>query len=102
MKAQSIMIYLINVIIGIAQTIIGLRIILKLFGASAGAPFVRWLYETSQPLLHPFVGMFPSPVLDGNFVIEFSALFALIIYSLVGYFLTQFIIMLDAAIRKRQ
>jgi uncharacterized protein YggT (Ycf19 family) len=102
MKAQSIIIYLINVTIGIAQTIIGLRIILKLFGANAGAPFVGWLYETSQPLLNPFVGMFPSPVLDGNFVIEFSALFALIIYTLVGYFLTQLIIMLDAAIRKRQ
>jgi uncharacterized protein YggT (Ycf19 family) len=102
MNARSIIIYLVNAIIGIAQTIIGLRILLKLFGASSNAPFVRWLYETSEPLLNPFVGMFPSPVLDGNFVIEFSALFALIIYTLVGYFLTQLVILFDVAINKRK
>ncbi len=81
--------------IGIAQLILGLRIILKLFGANKTAPFVQWIYETSAPLLYPFEGIFPSAALEGRFVIEFSALFAVIIYSLIGYFLTKLIIMFD-------
>ncbi|WP_407270540.1 YggT family protein [Radiobacillus sp. PE A8.2] len=95
MRSRSIIIYLINIVIGIAQLILGLRIILKLFGANKTAPFVQWIYETSAPLLYPFEGIFPSAALEGRFVIEFSALFAVIIYSLIGYFLTKLIIMFD-------
>lgn len=90
-KATNILIYLIHTIFAIAESILGLRIVLKLFGANTSAPFVQWTYNTSAPLLHPFEGIFPSAELDGTFVIEFSALFALIIYSIVGYFLTKIV-----------
>ncbi|MCP8615451.1 YggT family protein [Salirhabdus salicampi] len=95
MKGVSVVIYLIHGVIGIAQTILGLRIVLKLFGASTNAPFVQWIYKTSQPLLHPFEGIFPTKVLDGNFIIEFSSLFALLMYSLIGYFLTRIVLTVD-------
>lgn len=71
------------------EMLLSLRILLKFFNASSTAPFVRWLYGTTSPLLHPFEGMFPSPELEGGIIIEFSALFALIVYSFIGYFLTQ-------------
>ncbi|MCT8137803.1 YggT family protein [Anaerobacillus sp. CMMVII] len=93
--------YLINIVIGIAQFFLGFRVILKLFGASSTAPFVQWVYNTSQSLLNPFEGIFPTTVLDGKFVIEFSALFALIIYTLVGYFLTQLIWMVQRGIERK-
>ncbi|MBB6454245.1 uncharacterized protein YggT (Ycf19 family) [Salirhabdus euzebyi] len=89
MTRKPILIYVINVIFGIAQLILGLRIILRLFGANQAAPFVQWIYETSSPLLYPFEEIFPTHSLDGTFVIEFSALFAVLIYSLAGYFLTR-------------
>lgn len=73
------------IVITIVEFLIGIRILLKLFGASASAEFVRWVYETTDPLLSPFVGMFPTPRLSGVFVLEFSALFALVVYALVGY-----------------
>ncbi|MFZ2152537.1 MAG: YggT family protein [Microgenomates group bacterium] len=76
-----------SIILGIVEFLLGFRIILKLFGASAGAPFVYWIYETTQPLLKPFIGAFPSPRLEGGLVIEFSSLFALIVYAFVGYLL---------------
>lgn len=82
---------LIDFVISIVEGLIGLRVILKLFGAFSGAPFVNWVYETTNPLLQPFSGMFPSPRIEGRFVIEFSALFALIIYALAGYLLTAFV-----------
>jgi uncharacterized protein YggT (Ycf19 family) len=75
----------IHVVTTVVEGFLSLRIILKLFGASTSAPFVRWIYETSEPLLTPFIGMFPSPKLTGGFVIEFSALFALTFYAFISY-----------------
>lgn len=74
---------LVDVIFTIILGFLALRVILKLFGASAAAPFAQWIYATSDPLLTPFVGMFPAPTIDGLFVIEFTALFALVIYAML-------------------
>ena len=76
---------LINLISNLIELLLGLRIILKLFGASTASSFVAWVYETTQPLLGPFIGMFPSPRIEGGFIIEFSSLFALIVYVFVAY-----------------
>lgn len=80
---------LINFVLSVIEGFLGLRILLKLFGASTTAPFVTWMYETTQPLLYPFQGMFPSPKLPEGFIIEFSALFALIAYAFMGYIATE-------------
>jgi len=77
--------WLVNAVFGLIEFIIGLRVLLKLLGANVAAPFVNWVYETSQPLLYPFEGMFPTPRLRTGSVIEFSALFALIVYALIAY-----------------
>lgn len=79
--------YLIQVIFGIVEFMLALRIILKLFGANAGAPFVNWVYDSTASLIQPFVGSFPSPVIERGSVLEFSTLFALIIYAFVGWLL---------------
>lgn len=75
-----------GILVSFVEGVIVLRIILKLMGASTVAPFVRWVYETSKPLLYPFEGMFPSSQVGGiPFTIEFSALFALFVYVFIGY-----------------
>lgn len=84
-------IYLIsNIVFSLVGFLLGTRVFLKFFGASTTAPFVTWVYKTTEPLLYPFVGIFPNPQLTG-FVLEFSSLFALVIYSLVGYFISDLI-----------
>lgn len=84
----QILVSLVNFIVGLVELFLGLRIVLKLFGASTAAPFVQWIYETTEPLLAPFAGMFPSPRLSDGFILEFSALFGLMVYAFVGYLLT--------------
>lgn len=64
---------------------LGLRFILVLFNANATSEFVAWVYDNTAPLLEPFVGIFPDSRVDGTFVVEFSTLFAIIVYALVGY-----------------
>lgn len=81
--------FLVNLVTSLIEGLLGLRIVLKLLGASTVAPFVSWIYETTQPLLTPFAGMFPSPKLPEGFVIEFSALFALVVYAFIGYLITE-------------
>ena len=85
---------LVNGIISLVELLISVRIILKLFGASTTAPFVQWVYETSAPLLEPFLGMFPSPNLTGGFVLEFSAIFALFVYAFIGYIVLEILAIL--------
>ncbi len=74
----------------VVSTLLTLRFVLKLFGANQSNTFVRWAYESSAEILGPFRGIFPAPNLDG-FVIEFSTLFALVIYGIVGMIVLYFI-----------
>jgi len=60
-------------------------VILRLFAANQDAPFVRWIYEVTMPLLYPFRGIFPSPAATGGYVLELPTIFALILYALAGY-----------------
>lgn len=74
-----------DIIFTFIEGLICLRIILKFFGANPFTPFVAWVYQTSKPLLAPFEGMFPSATTQGGFVLEVSALFALLVYVFAGY-----------------
>lgn len=89
--SPDFLILLTNVIIDITESLLALRLILKLFGASTVAPFVRWVYETTDTLIAPFSGMFPSPKLTAGLTIEFSALFAIIFYIFIAYIITEVI-----------
>lgn len=80
---QNIAKSLVNIVLTVVGALLGLRLILKLFGANADNSFVNWIYESSAEILGPFRGIFPSPNLDG-FVIEFSTLFALMVYAILG------------------
>ena len=48
----------------LVELFLALRLILKLFGANAGTPFVNWVYEMSGVLLDPFRGIFPMEQLE--------------------------------------
>ncbi len=99
---RQLLISITDLVIGLIEFLIGLRVILKIFGASQSASFVSWVNETTQPLVQPFAGIFPSPRLEGLFVIEFSALFALVVYALIGYLIASVLVTLPMVDRYRQ
>jgi uncharacterized protein YggT (Ycf19 family) len=86
---------LIHLIIGLAEIVLVLRIILRLFAANPTASFVHWIYTTSNTLLEPFRGIFQTGVIDKSYVLDFTALFALVIYGLIGALLIYFVDFLD-------
>ena len=82
---QTIARIIVNVMLGVVAFFLGLRFILRLFGADGSNGFANWIYETSSEILGPFRGIFPSANLDG-FVIEFTTIFALLVYAIIGMF----------------
>lgn len=78
---------LLDVVITLVTALLGLRLLIKLFGGNADNLFVRGLYVISAPLVAPFASMFPSLTLENGYVLEFAAVFALIVYAVLAHLL---------------
>ncbi len=76
---------IVTLVVGVAQVMLGLRFLLRFLGAGKSAPFARWVYVNSQSLVAPFEGIFPTTKALGLFSLDFSTLFGLMVYSVVGY-----------------
>jgi len=71
-------------IFGVIETLLAMRFVLLLLGASEASPFVNLIYGLSRPFALPFQGIFGEPAFSGS-VIAWSALVGIIIYALVAY-----------------
>jgi len=96
MVTAQILLFLTNLIFSVIEFLIGLRILLRLLGASSAAPFAAWVYDTTDQIISPFLGMFPSPKLSGGLTIEISALFAFLVYAFIAYLIAELIAFLEA------
>lgn len=90
MITNTILVSLVNFVFGFIEALLGLRLILRFFSAG-GAPFVQWIYRTSDTLIYPFRGMFPNPVLSGGYLVEINTLIALLAYALLGYLIGELV-----------
>ena len=70
-------------IVGFIDVLIAIRFILKLFGANP-APFVRFIYDVTWPLVAPFHGIFNTSQVGAS-VFETESLVAIAIYTLIGW-----------------
>lgn len=91
MKSYRYLPKLIDFVVGLVEIILTFRLVLKLLSANPNTPFVRWIYQSSEPILKPFNGIFPSPALEGRSLLEFSTLFALMVYAIVGFYVNELI-----------
>ena len=87
MKTNVLATNLVNLFLAVVEGFLGIRFILKLFGANATNGFVSWIYDMSAVLLQPFRGIFPVKVLENKYVLEFSTLFAMMMYAILALIL---------------
>jgi uncharacterized protein YggT (Ycf19 family) len=80
--------YLVYTFTIIALVILVLGFFLLLFGANPEAGFAEWVYRSLDRVMAPFRGIFESIQLNGDSVLDTSVLFAMIIYGIVGMFLS--------------
>jgi uncharacterized protein YggT (Ycf19 family) len=85
---------IISAIVGIITLLVGLRFAMLLFGVNPDIPLVSWIYHVSAPLVAPFSGII-NPFnlsftgLSVQSVLDWSALIALFVYSIVGSILVR-------------
>jgi uncharacterized protein YggT (Ycf19 family) len=65
--------------------ILGIRVFLLAFSANSTTPFVNFIYTTSARFLQPFRGIFPPQPVGQTGYLDVAALFAIIMYGLLGW-----------------
>lgn len=75
-------------VIGVAESLIGLRVLLKMMAANPGNPFANFVYAITDLYLWPFHGLTTNPSSDG-LVLEVSSVIGMIVYLLLAWALTE-------------
>ena len=77
---------IVGLIFGVLVTLIGLRIVLLLFGANAGNALVDFIYGVTEPLVSPVRGVFNMDVIapTGASILDVAALVSLVGWSLIA------------------
>lgn len=71
--------------VGLAEIILGLSFIFRLFDADKTNGFVNWVYGMAAPLLEPIRGVFPAVEYSNKYVLDMPTLFAIAAYAFAGY-----------------
>lgn len=75
-------------ILGVVETLLFFRVILKLFAANPLSGFVNFIYTLSNPFALPFYGIFRISASQGS-ILEWTTLFAMIVYLILAYGLVE-------------
>jgi hypothetical protein len=102
MRMRATAVNLLNLFVGVVELGLGLRFIFKLFGANAAQGFVSWVYEMTSGLLDPFRGIFPTKVFENHYVLEFTTLFAMMVYAVLGLVIVALIANLTEPVSSRK
>jgi uncharacterized protein YggT (Ycf19 family) len=65
--------------------VLALRVFLLAASANPNTPFVDFIYNTSSTFLQPFRGIFPPRDVHNGGYLDVAAMFAIIIYGLIGW-----------------
>ncbi|MGE5606154.1 MAG: YggT family protein [Bacteroidota bacterium] len=83
---------IVRYLMGLIETLLGFRFILKLLGANPAAGFSSFIYRISYPLAAPFLNVFRIIQISGS-VFEWTTLLAMIVYSLIAWALIKLLLM---------
>jgi len=70
-------------ILGVFETVLAFRFLLKLFGANAASGFAGFIYDLSYPFVAPFLNVFRISRVEGS-VFEWTTLLAMLVYWIVA------------------
>lgn len=85
LKFSKVIAYIMYAWVFFGTIVLSLRLFLLAFSANATTPFVDFIYRTSSDYLEPFRGIFPPKSVGETGYLDVAALFAIIIYLLIGW-----------------
>lgn len=71
-------------ILGVVDVLLGLRFLLRLFGANPAAGFTDFIYKATAPLVEPFINVIRSGRIETG-IVEWSTLLAMLVYWLLAW-----------------
>lgn len=71
-------------ILGFIEVLLAFRIVLKMLGANPSIGFTNFIYTITSPFTSPFNGVL-GPSITGSSMIEWSTIFAAIVYLCVAW-----------------
>lgn len=75
-------------ILGVIETLLVFRLVLKALGANSTSGFTNLIYTISDPFALPFRGIFQTQVVEGS-VFEWSTIVAGVVYFILAYGIVQ-------------
>ena len=69
---------------GVLETLIGIRVLLRLVAANPEAGFAAFIYDVTALFLTPFIGLTNDPSANES-VLEISSLIAMLVYALLAW-----------------
>ncbi len=75
---------------GALESLLALRVILKLVAANPSNPFAALVYNLSDFFVWPFVGLTITPSAAG-IVVEISTFIAMLVYAIIGWMIVSLI-----------
>lgn len=82
---------------GIVDGLLVFRFILKLVAADPGSGFANFVYSLTNVLVAPFGGIISLPPAQNGSIIDFAALFAILVYTVVAVVVIQLLRILFAS-----
>ena len=83
-RIARVLVYLVYGLAVASLVILLIAFFLKLFSASESAPFVQWIYRSTNRIMQPFRGIFPTVEGESGSVLDVSLLFAMLMYGLLA------------------
>lgn len=102
MYRQSLLEGIVNFFVGLAELILGLRVLFLFIDANPYNAFVNWIYKTSNTLISPFRGIFTGQTISRGHILDFTALFAMLMYALFGFLLDSLLHIINRATHSRK
>ncbi len=79
-------------VLGLIETLLAFRIVLKLLGASPDAGFSALVYAITYVFAAPFLSVFKT-VYVGNSIFEWTTLLAMAVYAIAAYGIVNLLLM---------
>jgi hypothetical protein len=78
--------------LGLLQTLLAFRFLLKLMAANPSAGFTNFIYSASSPFVSPFLNVFGITSVEGS-IFEWTTLLAMLVYGLVAWGIVRLFLM---------
>lgn len=74
-----------NFFVMLAESILAVRFVFRLFDADLTNSFVHWIYSMSEPLLEPVRNLIGAQSFDQRFILDYRTALAMVFWAFVGY-----------------